>query len=77
MSVHINGSLPIVVRNPGIACFNKLKDPEKALFYYGKAFELDKSDARVLIKLDQLYKRLTIEPIKRLSFLQEILQQQY
>lgn len=71
MSVQIDATFPTVLRNLGIACFNKLKDPEKALFYYRKAFELDKSDPRILMELDQLYKRLTIEPGKRLRFLEE------
>ncbi len=43
-------------RNLSLASYNKLKDTEKALSYLQKAFELDATDARVLMELDQLYK---------------------
>lgn len=60
-----------VYRNLGIAYFNKRNDKAKALAYFEKAFSLDKTDARVLMELDQLYKRLNHPVGKRLSFLEE------
>ena len=38
---------------------------------FEKAFELDKTDARVLMELDQLYKRLNYAPAERLKLLEE------
>jgi tetratricopeptide (TPR) repeat protein len=60
-----------VYRNLGIACFNKKKDVQKALAYYEKAFSMDKNDARMLMELDNLYKRLNYSLEKRLSFLEQ------
>lgn len=64
-------SFPVVFRNLGIARFNKAGNPEKALSCYEKAFSLDPTDARVLMELDQLYKRLNKDPRQRLEFLEE------
>jgi tetratricopeptide (TPR) repeat protein len=44
-------------RNLAIAVYNKRKQPEAALDLFEKAFQYDTSDARVLMELDQLYKR--------------------
>lgn len=60
-----------VYRNLGIAYFNKKNDKDKALAYYDKAFSLDDTDARVLMELDQLYKRMNYPVERRLSFLEE------
>lgn len=67
----IDGSFPTVHRNLCLAYYNKLKDPEAALTAMEKAFELDKTDARVLMELDQLYKILNHPLEKRLSLLEE------
>jgi tetratricopeptide (TPR) repeat protein len=64
-------SFPTVFRNLGIAYFNKRNDPEEALRCYEKAFALNTEDARVLMELDQLYKRLNRSPKERLAFLEE------
>ncbi|HEY1200564.1 MAG TPA: tetratricopeptide repeat protein, partial [Niastella sp.] len=71
MAVQRDASFATPFRNLGIAYFNKRNDANKALSYYEKAFELDKTDARVLMELDQLYKRLNKEPRARLAFLEE------
>lgn len=71
MAVQRNASFPTPFRNLGIAYFNKRNDATKALSYYETAFALDKTDARVLMELDQLYKRLNKEPKARLAFLEE------
>jgi tetratricopeptide (TPR) repeat protein len=62
---------PTVFRNLGIAFFNKRNEKDKSLGYFEKAFLLDQSDSRVLMELDQLYKRLNWSPAERLRFLNE------
>jgi tetratricopeptide (TPR) repeat protein len=63
-----------VFRNLGIAYFNKQNDAQKALIAYEKSFSLNPFDARVLMELDQLYKRLNKEPKERLEFLEKHLE---
>ncbi len=70
-SVGVNSSFPTVHRNLSLAYCNKLKDALKALASLEKAFALDPTDARVLMELDQLYKKLNTPHRKRLSFLEE------
>lgn len=70
----LDESFPTVFRNLAIAYFNKQNNSEKALNYFEKAFELDKTDARVLMELDQLYKRLNYPVDKRLKLLEDNLQ---
>ena len=67
----IDDTFSTVYRNLGIAYFNKQNEHQKALKNFEKAFELDRTDARVLMELDQLYKRLNHEPVKRLKFLED------
>ena len=70
-SVQIDDSFPTVHRNLSLAYFNKLSDSTRALASMEKAFSLDSSDARVLMELDQLYKRLNRPHAERLTFLEE------
>jgi len=70
----LDDNFPTVFRNLAIAYFNKHNNAEKALTYFEKAFALDTTDARVLMELDQLYKRLNYPVGKRLKFLEENLQ---
>lgn len=63
-----------VFRNLGLAYFNKQNDAQKALIAYEKSFSLNSFDARVLMELDQLYKRLNKEPRERLEFLEKHLE---
>ena len=51
-------SFPTVWRNLALLELNKKDNEEKAMVYMEKAFALDTTDARVLMELDQLYKRL-------------------
>ncbi|HIT85277.1 MAG TPA: DUF5107 domain-containing protein [Candidatus Ornithomonoglobus intestinigallinarum] len=60
-------SLATVYRNLSLACYNKLKDGERALNALEKAFAKDKTDARVFFELDQLYKTLNFPLKKRLD----------
>lgn len=69
LSAQLDNTFPTVLRNLGIAYFNKLAQPEKALQHFEKAFALDTADARILMELDQLYKRLNYTPQQRLAFL--------
>ena len=70
-SVAINSRFPTSRRNLALAYYNKRNNPEQALSELEKAFEMDKSDARILMELDQLYKRLNVKPEKRLKFLEK------
>ena len=70
-SVGLNVSFPTVHRNLSLAYYNKLNDPNKALAALEKAFAIDVTDARVLMELDQLYKKLNRQHQHRLSFLEK------
>lgn len=65
-SVSINDQFATVHRNLALAYFNKSNDPDAAKKSLERAFELDVSDARVFMELDQLYKRLNIDSSTRL-----------
>jgi tetratricopeptide (TPR) repeat protein len=66
-----NDRFATAYRNLSLACYNKLKDTEGALSYMQKAFELDTSDTRVLMELDQLYKTTGKGFVERLGFLNQ------
>lgn len=70
LSAQLDSSFPTALRNLGIAYFNKLNNPEKALIYFEKAFALDKTDARIFMELNQLYKRLNRKPEARSQFME-------
>jgi tetratricopeptide (TPR) repeat protein len=69
LSATLDDSFPTVLRNLGIAYFNKRNDADKALSYFEKAYALDTTDARILMELDQLYKRLNHTPQLRKAFM--------
>lgn len=69
LSAEKDPSFATVFRNLAVAEYNKLGNPEKAVELFEKAFELNTADARVLMELDQLYKKLSYLPQKRLAFL--------
>jgi tetratricopeptide (TPR) repeat protein len=62
---------PTVHRNLGLAYYNKLNDPQRALVSLTTAFALDPGDARVLFELDQLDKKLNRAPAERLARLEQ------
>lgn len=70
-SARKNASFPTVWRNLALAEFNKLNNADVALSYMEKAFALDTSDARILMELDQLYKRIGKPHAERLAHLQK------
>lgn len=70
-SATLDASFPTVWRNLALVYFNKQNQAEKALECMEKAFHLDETDARVLMELDQLYKRMQRPHAERLAFLQQ------
>jgi len=70
-SAKLDDQFPTVLRNLAIAYFNKRGEHQKAVTCFEKAFSLDKTDARVLMELDQLYKRLNYTPSGRLKLLED------
>ncbi len=68
-SAALNDKFPTVLRNLSLAYFNKLNQEEKAVQFLEKAFALDTTDARLLMELDQLYKRICRPNAERLAFL--------
>ena len=71
LSAQLAPDFPSVWRNLALAKFNKQGDSVHALEYMERAFNLDKKDARVLMELDQLCKRLHHPHQERLDFLQK------
>ena len=64
-------NFPTVWRNLALARFNKQNKQEEALEFMERAFHLDETDSRILMELDQLYKRLHKPHQERLDFLQQ------
>ena len=60
----------ITWRNLALAALNKQQDEENAVTYMERAFSLAQNDARLLMELDQLYKRLHRPHAERLAHLQ-------
>lgn len=69
-SATIKDDFPTVFRNLSLAYHNKLNDEVRALAALEKAFELDNTDARVLMELDQLYKKMNRPTAERLTLLE-------
>ena len=70
-SAKIDPSFPTVWRNLALAKFNKQDKQDEAVEMMERAFRLDESDSRILMELDQLYKRLHRPHQERLDFLQK------
>lgn len=68
-SARLDAGFPTVWRNLALAFFNKKNEETKAVEYMERAFGLDTTDARILMELDQLYKRLHRPHKERLDFL--------
>jgi tetratricopeptide (TPR) repeat protein len=66
-SVRLDPSFATVHRNLGIAEYNVLRRPRRALRAYRRAFAVDPTDARVLYELDQLRRRLNVPLADRLA----------
>jgi Cytochrome c biogenesis factor len=72
-SQNIDGTFPTVLRNLALAYYNKRNDKAKAKDLLEKAFALDTADSRILMELDQLYKKLGYPHKERLAFLEKYL----
>ena len=70
-AAELDSAFPTVWRNLSLAYYNKQKDAEKSLAAIEKAFNLDRTDSRILMELDQLYKKLHRPHAERLEFLQK------
>ena len=71
LSAKLDPNFPTVWRNLALARFNKQDRQQEALEYMEKAFHLDETDSRILMELDQLYKRMQKPHQERLDFLQK------
>ncbi|MDR0393589.1 MAG: DUF5107 domain-containing protein [Tannerella sp.] len=70
-SKRLNDRFPSVLRNLALAYYNKCNRKQEARELLEKAFRLDNTNARMLMELDQLYKKTGIEPSVRLAFLEK------
>lgn len=68
-SAELDRNFPTVWRNLALAYFNKLDRKPEAVRYMERAFGLDTTDARILMELDQLYRRMQYPHATRLEVL--------
>ena len=73
-SANLDDTFPTVLRNLSLAYYNKLNDKQKAQQFLEKAFALDVTDSRILMELDQLYKKIRRPHKERLAFLEKHLE---
>lgn len=64
-------TFPTVWRNLSLAYYNKRHDAQSARTCMERAYALDEQDARVLLELDQLYKKLRMPVQTRFDFLHQ------
>ena len=74
-SVRIDKTFPTALRNLALGYFNKLGRTEQALRLLEQAFAADTTDTRILMELDQLYKRLQKPHGERKAFLDKYFDQ--
>lgn len=67
----LDPAFPTTWRNLGLIYYNKLNDASRAVSAMERAFELDPTDSRVLMELDQLYKKRQRPHQWRLDFLRK------
>jgi len=70
-SANLDNSSAVVLRNLAIAYYNKRGEKQKAVALMEAAFSLDKSDARLLMELDQLYKKTNVPHDARYELLRK------
>ncbi|MEG2018329.1 MAG: DUF5107 domain-containing protein, partial [Clostridium sp.] len=66
-SAKLDGAFPTVFRNLALVYYNKFNMAKEAQISLEKAFDLDKTDGRVFLELDQLYKKLGKTPRERIA----------
>ncbi len=69
-SVKIDDTNAICHRNLALLYFNKTNQKDLARHHLEHAFSLDPTDARLLMELDQLYKKINVSVDKRLELLE-------
>lgn len=69
-----NPELPTVKRNLSLYYYNKAHQPEKAVSYMERAWELDRTDGRILLELFELYQLVGKDNAFLFHLLQEHLQ---
>jgi tetratricopeptide (TPR) repeat protein len=67
----LDDTFPTVFRNLALARFNKFSRQEQAVADMEKAFALDPTDARILMELNQLYKKVKKDIAFRFSLLEK------
>ncbi|MDR1407009.1 MAG: DUF5107 domain-containing protein [Tannerella sp.] len=72
-SVRINARFPAALRNLALACYNKRQEKDRAVRLLKEAFRLDSANARMLMELDQLYRKTGVTPSVRLEHLEKFL----
>ena len=70
-SLVIDANFSIAWRNLGLASYNILDRPNKALSAYNNAFRSNPADARLFYERDQLFKRVGTSPKERLAELRK------
>jgi tetratricopeptide (TPR) repeat protein len=70
-SARLDPTCSVVWRNLGIGYFNIRHQPARARAAYDRAFRANPADARLLFERDQLWKRLGVNPTKRLRALEQ------
>ncbi|UMB59213.1 DUF5107 domain-containing protein [Lutibacter sp. A80] len=73
-SVRLDDAYAITHRNLSLLYFNKTDQKELARTHLEKAFSLDNTNARLLMELDQFYKKINIDVDKRLALLENNLE---
>ena len=68
-SIELNDKYPTALRNLALAYYNRLDRQSEATALLTRAFDLDKTDSRILMELDQLYKKQGKDHKERLDFL--------
>ena len=71
LAARLDSQFPTVWRNLALARFNKQGRQHEALEYLERAFALDPTDSRILMELDQLYRRMQKPHQQRLEHLQK------
>lgn len=74
-TARLKPEFPTAHRNLALAYFNKKEDREAARRELEIAYKMDENDSRVLMELDQLYKKIGISAKERLEFLQQHMEQ--
>lgn len=73
-SAELDDKFPTVFRNLALVYYNKENRKQEARECLEKAYSLNKEDARVLLELDQLYRKINLTPEERFNTLNENLE---